>query len=75
MQILAHNGILFGGRYDRQLGLDEPLKINVFDTPGFADSDADLVSLKFRTARNLLICFYSDPTKQATYRDIITKRY
>ena len=46
LQILAHNGILFGGRYDRQLGLDEPLKINVFDTPGFADSDADLVSKK-----------------------------
>lgn len=37
--IHAASGILFGGLYDKELGLKYPMKINVFDTPGFSDSD------------------------------------
>jgi hypothetical protein len=43
--IQAHKGTLFGGKYDKQLGLEESLRINVFDTPGFADSDIEKLSL------------------------------
>jgi len=39
--IYAQTGTLFGGYYDKELGLSEPLKVNVFDTPGFADSDPE----------------------------------
>merc|ERR1712227_1002509 len=35
------SGTLFGGRYDRELGLKESIKINVFDTPGFMDTNID----------------------------------
>ena len=34
-------GELFGGLYDRELGLDKSVTINVFDTPGFADANID----------------------------------
>merc|ERR1712227_1164591 len=37
------SGALFGGRYDRELGLEKSIKINVFDTPGFMDSNIDNV--------------------------------
>jgi len=37
------SGTLFGGRYDRELGLEKSIKINVFDTPGFMDSNIDNV--------------------------------
>ena len=37
--VKARSGLLFGGLYDKELGLTKPLKINVFDTPGFADAD------------------------------------
>ena len=36
--IHAAKGLLFGGLYDDELGLDEPMKVNVFDTPGFSDA-------------------------------------
>ena len=41
--VYAANGKLFGGLYDRELGLSKSLSINVFDTPGFADSNIDNV--------------------------------
>merc|ERR1719284_2048184 len=37
--IKGQTGILFGGHYDKELGLSKPQRINVYDTPGFDDSD------------------------------------
>jgi len=37
--ISVASGLLFGGRYDSDLGLSESIKINVFDTPGLKDSN------------------------------------
>ena len=37
--VYAASGKLFGGYYDKELGLDRPVTVNVFDTPGFADAD------------------------------------
>ena len=39
----AGTGLLFGGLYDKELGLSKPTKINVFDTPGFADANIENV--------------------------------
>merc|ERR1712136_278624 len=39
--IYAHTGRLFGGYYDKELGLSEPKKVNVFDPPGFAAFNPD----------------------------------
>ena len=39
--VFAQSGFLFGGLYDEELGLSSSMKINVFDTPGFADADID----------------------------------
>jgi len=37
--ISATTGTLFNGMYDEELGLTEPMKINVYDTPGFDDAN------------------------------------
>jgi len=41
--VFAQTGNLFGGLYDKELGLTKSLKINVFDTPGFADANIENV--------------------------------
>ena len=38
-EVKARKGFLFNGTYDNELNFHNPLKINVFDTPGFADAD------------------------------------
>ena len=37
--IRGQQGTLFDGHFDELLGLEEPMKINVFDTPGFLDAN------------------------------------
>ena len=39
--VYAQNGKLFGGLYDKELGLTKSLSINVFDTPGFSDANIE----------------------------------
>ena len=43
--VYAQTGFLFGGLYDKELGLRKPLKVNIFDTPGFADVDIDNICM------------------------------
>ena len=52
--VYAQTGTLFGGRYDADLGLNSSIKINVFDTPGFSDTNVDNIRKnKFLIASSL----------------------
>ena len=56
--VYAQTGFLFGGLYDKELGLRKPLKVNIFDTPGFADVDIDNIrknKILIRVQKNIKI--------------------
>jgi predicted GTPase len=52
--VKANSGNLFGGLYNKELGVPENVKINVFDTPGFSDANIEnIVKNKLLIASSL----------------------